>query len=100
VRYKASDIFEDIAFISLETHDSCLIGYICKIEITDDAIYAMDIKSRSVFAFHKDGRFKSRTGNSGQGPNEYIRLADFTVMKNGDILILDEYRKLINLSFG
>jgi hypothetical protein len=93
--YKASDIFENITLIFLETNDNCLIGYIRKIEITDDAIYIMDAKSKSVFAFHKDGKFKSQIGELGQGTNEYIRLTDFTVMKNGDILILDEYRKLI-----
>lgn len=95
IPYKASDIFKDIALIPLETNDSCLIGYIVKIEITDDAIYTLDMQSKSLFAFTKEGKFKSRIGNSGQGPNEYNSLIDFTVMKNGDILILGEYRKLI-----
>ncbi|MDR0683343.1 MAG: 6-bladed beta-propeller [Dysgonamonadaceae bacterium] len=93
--YKASDIFEDLTLIPLETHDSCLIGYISKTEITDDAIYTMDVKSKLIFAFNREGKFRFQISNRGQGPNEYIRLADFTVMKNGDVLILDEYRKLI-----
>jgi hypothetical protein len=52
--FKASDIFENITLIPLETTDVCLIGYISKIEITNDAIYALDIQSKSVFAFNKE----------------------------------------------
>jgi hypothetical protein len=96
--YKSSDIFEDITFIPLETSDTCIIGHVAKIKIMDDVIYVLDMQSRSLFAFTKDGKFKSRIGNVGQGPNEYISFEDFTVMKNGDILILDgghTYGKLI-----
>jgi hypothetical protein len=95
-QYKASDIFADITLIPLETSDESIIGSVYKITIIDSIIYILDDKSMSLLLFDMHGHFVSKIHRRGNGPNEYVCAEDFTVMKNKDILILDEYKKLLH----
>jgi hypothetical protein len=95
-RYLASDVFESYTLIPLETNDDCLIGKCSKIIITDSIIHVFDDQSQSVYLFGMDGKYKTKIHNMGQGSNQYTEIYDFTLMKNGDLLILN-FRKLIRL---
>ena len=92
---KASDLFDDVTLIPLETTNESLIGSVSKVIISDSIIYVMDQKGQSVLLFDFTGRFLFKIHHIGKGPNEYLNIEDFTLLKNGDLLILDEYRKLI-----
>ena len=93
-QYKASDIFENLTLIPLETTDESLIGSINKILIIDTVIYIMDAKSKAIMLFNTKGKYITKIVRRGAGPNEYIELNDFTVLTNGDIVILDARRIL------
>ncbi|MDR0558985.1 MAG: 6-bladed beta-propeller [Prevotellaceae bacterium] len=95
-KYKASDIFEDITLIPLETADEILIGEVSKIEIIDSMIYILDRQSKTFMSFDMNGQVVTKIHNVGQGPSDYIYPRDFTLLKNKDILILDEIEKLIH----
>jgi hypothetical protein len=94
-KHRASDIFESVRLIPLETTDESIIGEINKIVIIDTLIYIMDSKSKAIMLFNTKGQHLSKIARKGEGPNEYSDLDDFTVMKNGDIIILD-YRKILH----
>jgi hypothetical protein len=95
-QYRASDIFADITLIPLETLDESIIGNVFKITIVDSIIYILDDKSMSLLLFDMQGHFITKVDRRGNGPNEYVYPEDFTVMKNKDILILDQNKKLLH----
>jgi hypothetical protein len=95
-KYKASDVFEDLTFIPLETTDESLIGNIHKMIIKDSFIYVLDGKSIALLMFDIKGKFISKIGSRGSGPNEYYYLDDFTVLNNKDILILGGNKRIIH----
>jgi hypothetical protein len=95
-QYRASDIFETVTLIPLETDNDILIGDISKILIEDSIIYILDKQTKSIMLFTIFGKFISKIASVGIGPNEYIYPRDFTVTKNKDILVLDEIEKLLH----
>jgi hypothetical protein len=96
--FKGSEIFENVKLVPLETNDESIIGTVSKIVVVNNTIYIFDTKSRSVLMFDKQGRYLNKIHKVGQGPNEYIDIEDFAVMKNEDILVLDENKKLIQFN--
>jgi hypothetical protein len=95
-RHRASDIFEKITLVRLETGDESIIGNVSKVVIMDSTIYILDGQSMSLFMFNIYGQYISKIACRGMGPYEYVSPEDFTVLKNKDILILDETKKIIH----
>lgn len=90
------DYFFISEVILLETVDESLIGRVDKVQIapaTND-IYVMDSHAtKMVFRFSKDGHFKGTVGAIGEGPGEYERPLDFSLTKDGG-LVIGSNRKL------
>ena len=95
-KHRASDIFESLVLIPLETTDESLIGNINKIVIIDTLIYILDAKSKAIMLFNTKGKYITKIACTGAGPNDYVALNDFTVLKNGDIIILDGNKKILH----
>jgi len=63
----ASDIFEQINYIPLETTPESLFGSIAQLEITDDYYIILDNNTNSILLFDKKGKFHNRIkGASGE----------------------------------
>lgn len=82
-------------FIQLETNDSCLLGEINKIKISDSLLFISD-RNNKLFVFDFSGRFVNRIGTIGQGPNELLNLSHFYVDRdNKQVGIYDVLKQQI-----
>ena len=73
-----SEAAAKVEIVSLEVTDESLIGEITKMKVTDSDIWVKHYKDR----FSRSGKFLNKVGKVGQGPEEYIRMADFFVDEN------------------
>lgn len=89
----ASEIFQNIKLIPLETNSKSIIGEIDKIQFYDGNYFILDRrKQKAVFVFDSLGSFIQKIGNVGKGPGEYIDPVDF-IIKNNEIEILARFLK-------
>lgn len=81
----------ELKFIPLETTDSCLIGSISNIQIRNNLIYLLEgRKSEDLFVFDMDGKFIARVGKKGAGPGQYVRIADFDIDTDRQLIVLSD----------
>jgi hypothetical protein len=69
----ASQVFEHIKYIPLETTKKSVFGQISDMEITDDLFIIFDEQTNAILLFRKDGKFYSRI-SGGPKPSDKIRL--------------------------
>lgn len=79
---KYSSFVDSITYIPLEVNDSCLIGEVKDIQITDSFIFVLDKKQPVIFIFDRQGYFLSKLDRQGQGPGEYGWLVQFYYNEN------------------
>lgn len=81
-------------FILLETTEECLIGSISDIQIKNDLIYILEgKKSEDLFVFDLNGKFITKVGEKGNGPDQYVKISSFDIdTVNHQILISDKHR--------
>ncbi len=90
---RLSELFEPLAAIALETKPTSIIQKIDKLVFHNDDIYVLDSEgAKGLLVFSKDGKFKHRIGNQGNGPGEYPEAFDFDI-SNQEIRILS-FQKL------
>lgn len=77
-----SEAAAKVEIVSLEVTDESLIGEITKMKVTDSDIWVKHYKDNHVLRFSRSGKFLNKVGKVGQGPEEYIRMADFFVDEN------------------
>ena len=65
-------ILDSVVYIPLETKDSCLIGDIGKVFMTDSNIIIYDSKQVEILLFDKTGKFVKKIGRKGRAPGEYL----------------------------
>lgn len=61
----ASQIFEAVEFIPLETTSESLFGSIDQMEVTEDYYFILDTRSRSILIFNRDGSLHTRIRSGG-----------------------------------
>jgi len=72
------------------------LGSIDKLIAYKDRLYVLDKNiAKSLLAFNREGTFIEKIGTMGQGPNEYIKIKDFTVNTNKNEIILLDANKMI-----
>lgn len=74
-----SDVAEKMEIVPLELSNKSILANLKTVEVTSNDIWIAHYKDQSVFRFSRDGKFKNQVGKIGQGPEEYVRLADFFV---------------------
>ena len=77
-----SEAAAKVEIVSLEVTDESLIGEITKMKVTDSDIWVKHYKDNHVLRFSRSGKFLNKVGKVGQGPEEYIGMADFFVDEN------------------
>lgn len=81
-------LFKFKHFVVLETNNECLIRRVSKIVFYKNKIFILDGRENKIFTFNEKGDFLKCYIHLGQGPGEYISLADFTI-KNDTLYLLD-----------
>lgn len=73
------------------SNEDCLLMKVDKMMEADGRIYVLDGYPRAprIVAFDKQGKAIAPVGKWGQGPEEYLNIADFCIDKNGDIYFID-----------
>lgn len=95
---RLSELITDVKFVPLETSDTCLIGWLDKIEFSNEDIIALDArKARAIYRFSKEGKFMNQVARQGEAPGEYVVLEDISVNPNhaNEIAISDQTGKLL-----
>lgn len=82
------ELVENYDLIPLELTDKSTIGEVSQMDLTDDAIYILDNKTKSIYVFDRRGNFINLIGKRGTGPGEYLSLSSF---------YLNRKKKIINL---
>ena len=75
---RASEYFEEVTYVPLETSDEFLIDYARKTVVSGNSLYVMCDKSVHVFST-ETGKGKNSLSKLGNGPGEYKSLTDFIV---------------------
>jgi hypothetical protein len=82
------DIFHKIEIIPLETTDESLIRNIDKLIYYNNNFYILDYSAYKILVFDNRGNYLFKIDNRGQGPDQYIHIADFDIDRNGNKLTL------------
>ncbi len=90
---KGKNIFntQSFQFIPLETTDKSFFGKIDKVLIDSNRIFILDTHiARQAFIFDLKGKFISKLGTKGQGPNEFLNIKGMTIdRKKKNIILFD-----------
>jgi hypothetical protein len=81
---------EDVNLIPLELTDSFILSKRPQARVTSDYFYFFDNKQEKLFGFTYEGKFLFQIDNRGNGPEEYIKVANFSLTKDSMITIYDK----------
>jgi hypothetical protein len=110
----ASELFENLKYIPLESKEESLFGEISQLIIYKDRFYILDENhTQAVYCFDSQGRFIYKIKRSGSGPGEYKNLINIGIdpekeelflhcAKKRQILVFDlegNYKTTHNLGF-
>lgn len=70
-------------------YDDFLFKEINKVRLINDQIFILDGRLKNLLVFDLDGVSKAKIGTKGNGPNEYIDIADFDIDSEGNIYTID-----------
>ena len=71
------------------TDDDFLFKEINKVRVLNDQLFILDGRSKNLLVFDMDGVSIAKIGAKGNGPNEYIDIADFDIDSQGNIYTID-----------
>ena len=94
-RLVASELFDTVTYVPLETNDSCLLGYLEHPKLASRGIHF--ISDRSFYLYDPDtGKCLLKISRQGNGPEEYRSLSDALVdARSGHVELLDNNQKQI-----
>lgn len=72
-----STITGKLEYVLLETTTESYLDEVVKVALSDSFIFVSDV--RKLLQFDRQGNFIRQIGNSGRGPEEYIRVSDFSI---------------------
>ena len=83
-----------IEIIPLETTTTSLLRGVKTVKFVDNFIFIEDTGGSGVYAFDRTGKFISKIGSRGEGPESYISIATFFVdEKNRYVVLIDNMRE-------
>lgn len=86
---KASNIYDSLTYIKLETTPDCVIGVIDKIIPVNDRFIVVDkTVSKSIFLFDTKGKFITKIGTTGRGAKEFDSPDDVTYNKYREEIVV------------
>jgi hypothetical protein len=101
---KASELFYEPTFLTLETNDTCILSFIEQLIVTNDKIFIIEgTPNRRVFIFNEEGGFEKTFGFLGRGPGEFKGAKGLSVNSaKSEITYLEAlgYPRLITTDFN
>ena len=92
-----SKVVSGVDYVFLETEDDAIISSIDKVVFNNDNYFVLDSEiSQGVFCFNKKGEFLFKVGDIGRGPEELLKITDFSVCGE-NIYLYDSKAKKINV---
>lgn len=88
------DFVEDWHYVELENTALSMLGEIVKVEFDSVFIFveAEAAGEHAVFVFDQTGKFQHKVGTKGRGPEEYLKIAAWTVdRKNREVWLFDNF---------
>lgn len=96
---RASEIFDSVEFVFLETNEDCLMGRVSKVIVTEDCFILKSAKA--VFIFDRQGHFIRKIHHVGRGNGEYIGLDYISLLSDGNLILLDtENKKMLGYNMS
>lgn len=94
VDFRITDGFRNIHYVQLELTDECPINIVRKIIDADGHLLVLTLPN-GLFNFNREnGKYLGRFGNFGEGPGEYLRVADVWYdEKEKCIILYDSFRR-------
>jgi len=89
----SSSVFDSILYLPLETTSQSMFSEVSQLEVTKDFYIILDVATKSILFFNKEGKFHSKITNDNKN-NEvtFSKLHGFTVDENkNEIIINDVY---------
>lgn len=84
----ASQIFDSLEFIPLQTTNESLFGTVDQLEVTDSLFIILDVRSHSILLFYRNGKFYTKITTG--GANKYFYY--FTLDRStGEIVATNNY---------
>ena len=85
--------------IQLETNDSLLFnGKASYLYVTSDYLFVADLKQKIILRYDKQGKFINKINRKGQGPEEYITLAN--IYFNDNAIYVCDLTKILVYDFN
>ena len=100
--FDLQDFIENISYCKLETSPESLLGNIDKMMVDSSSLFIFDrYTCNALYRFSRSGKFITKFGKQGRGPEEYIEIYDFDVdFDNKQVLLFDlNGRKIQYYSF-
>lgn len=88
------DFVEDWHYVELENTAQSMLGEIVKVEFDSVFIFveAEAAGENAVFIFDQTGKFQHKVGTKGRAPDEYLKIAAWTVDRsNREVWLLDNF---------
>lgn len=85
--------FQYSHFTTLSVPEDIIVGDCKKLQLINETLYLLDEATATIFAFNNSGTYLWQLSKRGSGPDEYIRITDFEVNRQGIIHILDDIQK-------
>lgn len=105
-------LVDSIEYVSLQTTDSCLIGEITDLAMSDDRIFIFDKRTQTIWIFSRSGEYLNKIFKKGSGEGEYTHINQFEYDKKNDRIVVSswghrlifysttgEYQKTVELRF-
>ena len=89
-----SDFVDSISIVILETTNESVMSRASNIIFYHEQIFILDEMTQKILIFSNTGKFLKSHFKQGQGPEEYIRLTDFSIV-NENIFVLDMFSRTI-----
>ena len=78
--FDLQDFIENISYCKLETSPESLLGNIDKMMVDSSSLFIFDrYTCNALYRFSRSGKFITKFGKQGRGPEEYIEIYDFDV---------------------
>lgn len=103
INLKFSEVFDTCLIIPLQTNKDFIVGDIDQIIYKNNQLIILDrSKSKSIFIFDQDGRFKNKINKVGKGPGQYIfpKKIEYDTAKNVLLVYDSRHSKLILYTLG
>jgi hypothetical protein len=81
-----SQLVDSISFLPIETNSECLISELTKVYFANNDVIVFDSNKSNIFIFNRDGKYKTKVGIKGGGPNEYEYFNDIYFDKKTSLI--------------